>query len=144
MLIGEYIHTLDEKNRVSLPAKFRTEFGKKVVLAPGLDKSIFMFAPDEWQKIASRLAESSMLQTDNRSFNRFLFGGAVEVEVDGSGRILVPDFLKERAGLKKNVAIIGVSNRVEIWNEKTWSDYKKNVEGQADSLAEKLGSIGVL
>lgn len=144
MLIGEYIHTLDEKNRVSLPAKFRTELGKKVVLAPGLDKSIFMFAIDEWEKIAARLAESSMLQTDNRSFNRFLFGGAVEVDVDGSGRILVPDFLKERAGLKKNVAIVGVQNRVEMWNDKTWADYKKNVEGQADQLAEKLGSVGVL
>ncbi len=144
MLIGEYIHTLDEKNRMSLPAKFRSELGKKVVLAPGLDKSIFMFTVKEWEKIASRLGENSMLQADNRSFNRFMFGGAVEVDVDGSGRILVPDFLKDRANLKKTVAVIGVQNRVEIWNEKIWADYKAVVEKEADQLAEKLGSVGVL
>lgn len=144
MLIGEYIHTLDEKNRMSLPAKFRSELGKKVVLAPGLDKSIFMFTVKEWEKIASRLGENSMLQADNRSFNRFMFGGAVEVDVDGSGRILVPDFLKDRANLKKTVAVIGVQNRVEIWNEKIWADYKAVVEKEADQLAEKLGGIGVL
>jgi MraZ protein len=144
MLIGEYIHTLDEKNRMSLPAKFRSELGKKVVLAPGLDKSIFMFTVKEWEKIASRLGENSMLQADNRSFNRFMFGGAVEVDVDGSGRILVPDFLKDRASLKKTVAVIGVQNRVEIWNEKIWADYKAVVEKEADQLAEKLGGVGVL
>ncbi len=144
MLIGEYIHTLDEKNRMSLPAKFRSELGKKVVLAPGLDKSIFMFTVKEWEKIASRLGENSMLQADNRSFNRFMFGGAVEVDVDGSGRILVPDFLKDRANLKKTVAVIGVQNRVEIWNEKIWADYKAVVEKEADQLAEKLGGVGVL
>ncbi len=144
MLIGEYIHTLDEKNRMSLPAKFRSELGKKVVLAPGLDKSIFMFTVKEWEKIASRLGENSMLQADNRSFNRFMFGGAVEVDVDGSGRILVPDFLKDRASLKKTVAVIGVQNRVEIWNEKVWADYKAVVEKEADQLAEKLGGVGVL
>ncbi len=144
MLIGEYIHTLDEKNRVSLPAKFRLELGKRVVLAPGLDKSIFMFAVAEWKKISERLAENSMLQADNRSFNRFMFGGAHEVDVDTSGRILIPDFLKERAGLKKTIAVIGVQNRVEIWSEKTWGEYKKVVETQADQLAEKLGGVGVL
>lgn len=144
MLIGEYIHTLDEKNRMSLPAKFRSELGKKVVLAPGLDKSIFMFTLKEWEKIANRLGENSMLQADNRSFNRFMFGGAVEVDVDGSGRILVPDFLKDRASLKKTVAVIGVQNRVELWNEKNWAEYKSVVEKEADQLAEKLGSVGVL
>lgn len=144
MLIGEYIHTLDEKNRLSLPAKFRSELGKRVVLAPGLDKSIFMFAEVEWKKIAGRLGESSMLQADNRSFNRFMFGGAHEVEVDGSGRILIPDFLKDRAGLKKTIAVIGVQNRVELWNEKAWEVYKAEVEREADRLAEKLGSVGVL
>lgn len=144
MLIGEYKHTLDEKNRMSLPAKFRSELGKKVVLAPGLDKSIFMFTIKEWEKIAARLAENSMLQADNRSFNRFMFGGAVEVELDSAGRILVPDFLKDRADIKKNVAVIGVQNRVELWDEKGWEKYKKLVEGEADQLAEKLGTVGVL
>ena len=144
MLIGEYTYTIDEKNRVSLPSKFRQEMGKKIVVTPGLDNCLFVFTLKEWEKISEKLSEGSMLQADNRSFNRFMFGGAVEVEVDSIGRILVPDFLRERANLKNKVAVIGVQNRVEIWNEKSWVDYKKVVEKQADSLAEKLGQVGML
>jgi MraZ protein len=144
MLIGEYTHSIDDKNRVSLPAKFRTEMGKKIVITPGLDSCLFIFTSKEWQKIEERLNQSSLLQADNRSFNRFMFGGAVDTEVDANGRILIPDFLKERAGLKSKVVIIGVSSRLEVWNEKTWVDYKKVVEKQADTLAEKLGQVGVL
>lgn len=144
MLIGEYTHSIDEKNRASLPVKFRKEMGKTVVVTPGLDKCLFVFAKAEWQKISGKLSEFSMLQADNRSFNRFMFGGAVEVEIDTLGRMLLPDFLKDYAGLAGKVVMIGVLNRVEIWNEKSWSGYKKIVEGQADTLAEKLGNAGVL
>ena len=146
MLIGEYTHTLDDKNRLSLPSKFRQEMGKKVVVTPGLDQCLFVFSVKEWEKISSKLAESSMLQADTRSFNRFLFGGAQEVEIDSIGRILLPDFLRERAGLsgEGKAVIIGVQSRAEIWNEKAWSDYKSIVEKQADTLAEKLGQVGML
>ncbi len=144
MLIGEYTHSIDDKNRISLPAKFRSEMGKKMVVTPGLDACLFVFTHKEWQKIEEKLNQSSLLQADNRSFNRFMFAGAVEVEVDSAGRILIPDFLKERAHLKNKVVFIGVSSRLEIWNEKTWSEYKKVVEKQADTLAEKLGQVGVL
>ena len=144
MLIGEYTHSIDEKNRVSLPAKFRSEMGKKIVLTPGLDQCLFVFTQKEWAKIDEKLNQSSLLQADNRSFNRFMFGGAVEVEVDSIGRILIPDFLRDRANLTNKVVVLGVSSRVEIWNEKTWCEYKKVVEKQADTLAEKLGQVGVL
>lgn len=144
MLIGEYIHTLDDKNRLSLPAKFRALLGKKVVLTPGLDGSIFMFTEKEWKRIAERLSDSSILATDNRSFNRFMFGGAVETPIDGAGRILVPDFLKDRASLKGKVAVVGVSSRVELWSETKWNEYKKKVESSVDDLAGRLGSLGVL
>lgn len=146
MLIGEFTHTIDDKNRVSLPSKFRAELSKKVVITPGLDNCLFVFSTKEWVKISDRLSESSMLQADTRSFNRFLFGGAVEVEVDTIGRVLIPDFLRSRAGLdgEAKVVIIGVQSRAEIWNEKAWTDYKKVVEKQADTLAEKLGQVGVL
>jgi len=144
MLIGEYTHTIDEKNRLSLPSKFRTEMGKKVVLTPGLDSCIFVFTLKEWAKISEKLSESSMLNADSRSFNRFLLGGAVEAEIDSIGRILVPDFLKDRAGLKAKAVIIGVNTRAEIWNEKAWVEYKMVVEKQADALAEKLGQVGML
>jgi MraZ protein len=144
MLIGEYTHTIDEKNRLSLPAKFRSEMGKKVVLTPGLDNCLFVFTKGQWSKIEEKLNQSSLLQADNRSFNRFMFGGAVEADIDALGRILVPDFLRERANLKSKVSVVGVSDRVELWNDKAWADYKKVVEKQADSLAEKLGQVGVL
>ncbi len=144
MLIGEYTHSIDDKNRVALPAKFRTEMGKKIVITPGLDSCLFIFTLKEWQKIEDRLNQSSLLQADNRSFNRFMFGGATETEVDSNGRILLPEFLKDRISLKNKVVIIGVSNRLEVWNEKVWIEYKKVVEKQADTLAEKLGNVGIL
>lgn len=144
MLIGEYTHTIDEKNRLSLPAKFRTEMGKKVVLTPGLDNCIFVFSTTEWKKITEKLSESSMLNADSRSFNRFLLGGAVEAEIDTIGRVLIPDFLKGRAKLNSKVAVVGVQTRVELWDEKAWIEYKQVVEKKADSLAEKLSQVGML
>jgi len=144
MLIGEYTHTIDDKNRLSLPVKFRQEMGKKIVVTPGLDGCLFVFTMKQWETISGKLGESSILQSDTRSFNRYMLGGASEVEVDSIGRILVPDFLKDRAGLKSKVVIIGVQNRAEIWNEKAWMEYKKVVEKQADALAERLGQAGAL
>lgn len=94
MLIGEYIHTLDEKNRMSLPVKFRKEMGKSVVVAPGLDNCLSLFTVKEWQKISKKLSDSSMLASDNRSFSRFMFGQAVILDVDNNGRILIPENLK--------------------------------------------------
>jgi len=145
MLIGEYTHTIDDKNRVSLPSKVRSLMGKKIVITPGLDQCLFAFTLKEWQRIAEKLSEnSSMLSSDMRSFTRYMFGGASEVEVDNIGRVLVPDFLRERANLKTKVVLIGVQNRLEIWNEKSWIDYKRQVEKQADGLAEKLSSLGIM
>jgi len=145
MLIGEYTHTIDDKNRVSLPSKFRSLIGKKIVITPGLDQCLFAFTTKEWEKIAGKLSEnSSMLSADMRSFTRYMFGGASEIEVDNIGRVLIPDFLRERANLKTKVVLIGVQNRVEIWNEKSWTDYKKQVEKGADNLAEKLSGLGIM
>lgn len=144
MLIGEYTHSIDEKKRLSFPIKFRKEMGKTVVITPGLDKCLFVFTVKEWEKIAEKLANSSMLQADTRSFNRYLLGGAVETSVDAQGRVLIPDFLKDRAELKGRVTIVGVHSRVELWDEDVWKTYQKEVEANADSLAERLGGVGVL
>lgn len=144
MLIGEYIHTIDEKNRMSLPAKFRKELGKKIIITPGLGQCLFIFTTKEWEKVSKKLSDSdndlSFLKADQRNFNRYMFGRAAEVEMDSIGRILIPDFLKERIGLKNTAAIVGVKDRVEVWNEKKWSEEKALVEKQAEALAEKLGS----
>lgn len=144
MLIGEHKHTVDPKKRVSLPAKFRKEMGKEVVIGYGLDKCLSVYTIQEWEKFSAGLAEMSLLQSDKRSFNRFMLGGASQVEVDSLGRILIPDVLKEYAGIKEKVAIIGVHSRLEIWDEDVWSDYKKKVVSQADILAEKLGEAGMM
>ncbi len=143
MLIGEYTHAIDDKNRLSVPAKFRKELGEKIVITPGLDNCLFAYTLTEWGKVSEKLSGLSMLQADTRSFNRFMFAGAVEVEVDANGRILIPEFLKKFADLKGKVVITGIHSRVELWNEKAWIDYKKRIEKQADQLAEKLGEIGV-
>ena len=146
MLIGEYVHTIDEKNRVSLPVKFRKEMGKKVIITPCLDQCLFIFTTAEWEKVSKRLSDAdsdlSFLKADKRSFNRYMFGRAAEVEVDTIGRILIPEFLKERIKLAGSAAIIGVKDRLEVWNDKVWKAYNEKVEKEADKLAEKLGNEG--
>ena len=144
MLIGEYIHTIDEKNRISMPAKFRKELGKKIIITPGLEQCLFIFTVKEWEKVSKKLSNSntelSFLKADQRNFNRYMFGRAAEVEIDSIGRIFIPDFLKDRIGLKNTAALIGVEDRVEVWNEKVWSQNQEAIEKQAAGLAEKLGN----
>lgn len=144
MLIGEYTHSFDEKNRVSLPSRFRRELGKKVVVTRGLDTCLFLFSENEWKKFSEKLSLLSLVQGDKRKFSRFMLGGASEAEIDSAGRILIPDFLKEFAGLKEKIVLAGLHSRVEIWSEKSWSVYKKSVEKDIDVLAEKLGEVGAL
>jgi len=143
MLIGEYNHTIDPKKRVSLPSKFRKEVGKKLIMTRGLDNCLFLYPIDEWKIISEKLGTLGMGQAGTRGFNRFLLSGASEVAVDSVGRILVPDYLASFAGLKNKVVFAGVYNRIELWNEKEWTEYKKRIEKDADALAEKLGAIGM-
>lgn len=144
MLLGEYTHTLDDKKRLMLPKKFKDSLGKKLVITRGLDNCLFLYSDKEWAEIAERLRNPSFAQADTRGFSRFMFSGAAEVETDSTGRILIPEHLKKFAALKAKVVLAGVSNRVEIWDEKRWSTYQDKIEKQGDVLAEKLGEIGVL
>jgi MraZ protein len=142
MLIGEYIHSIDDKKRISLPSKFRKEIGKKVVATYGLEQCLFIYPMKEWEKISEEIAKLGMLRGDTREFNRFMFGGAVEIEVDSLGRILVPEHLISYSKIDTKAVFIGVHKRVEMWNEKKWQEYKKKVTAQADVLAEKLSQTG--
>ena len=144
MLIGEYTHTLDTKKRLSVPSKWRSELGGCVVLTRGLDNCLFVYPLKEWQKITEKIGQLPLGQADTRSFNRFFLSGATEVEIDKNGRILVPDFLKEFAKLDSKVVLAGIHDRVEIWDENRWTAYKEQIEAEADTLAEKLGDIGIL
>ncbi len=144
MLIGEYTHTQDEKKRISLPAKFRKELGKKVVITHGLDNCLFLYTMKEWMVIADKLGNLSMGAADSRGFNRIMLAGAVEIDIDSNGRVLIPEFLREFAGLNSKVVFAGVHSRVEVWSEDKWKEYKKRILKSADQLAEKLGEIGVI
>jgi MraZ protein len=144
MLIGEYKHTLDPKKRLSLPSKWRKELGSTLIVTRGLDNCLFVYPQAEWEKITEKIGNLPLGSADTRGFNRFFLSGAVEVEVDSVGRILVPDFLKDFAKLDSKVVLAGIHDRVEIWDDNRWTEYKARIEMQADSLAEKLSEIGVL
>lgn len=143
MLIGEYTHTLDEKKRISLPSKFRKELGKKVIITRGLDGCLFLYSLKEWETISHKVSEMGMANSESRGFNRFLLGSAAEVDVDGSGRILIPEHSREFAHITGKVVFAGVYSRIEIWDEKKWNAYKKVIDGQAEKMAEKLGDVGI-
>lgn len=143
MLIGEYQHTLDAKKRLAVPAKLRKELGEKGILTRGLNNCLFLYPMDKWTMLTEKLGQLPVGQGDTRSFTRLMFAGAVEVELDQLGRILVPDYLKEYAGLGQQTTIVGVYDRMEIWDSKRWEAYKQEVEKNTDMIAEKLGELGL-
>ncbi len=139
MFIGEYRHTLDAKNRVSLPAKFRKELGTSVIVTRGLDHCLFVYPKAAWKKEAQKFAQHSAGGAAGRAFARLMLAGANEADVDSAGRILVPDYLKAYATLSGKCVVAGVSDRVELWDEPAWETYTKNIERDADQFAETLG-----
>lgn len=143
MLIGEYQHTLDTKKRLAIPSKLRKELGERAVLTRGLDNCLFLYPMQEWQRLTEKLGQLPVGQGSTRSFLRLMLAGAVEVELDQLGRILVPDYLKNYAGLRQRVVIAGVYNRLEVWDEERWTSYKSEVEKNTDMIAEKLGELGL-
>lgn len=144
MLIGTYTHELDPKKRLTLPSKWRTDLGKKVVVTNGLDSSLFIFSIQEWGVVAEKLASSSFGNKDTRDFNRFILGNAFETDVDAAGRIVIPDTLKNFAKLSDKVVLAGMHSRVELWNENAWNTFTAKVSGEADVLAGKLSELGIL
>lgn len=143
MFIGEYQHSIDPKKRLAVPSKFRSELKNKVVVTRGLDKCLFMYPIRVWEDLAAKLGTLPVGESNTRSFIRLMLAGAIDCEIDRQGRILIPDFLKDYAGLDKNVIITGVYNRLEIWDESKWNEYKVNAEKNTDEIAEQLGKLGV-
>lgn len=141
MFIGEYTYSLDEKKRLSIPAKFRRILGKKAILTKGLEECLFLYPQKEWQKLVEKLEKLPLAQREARGFLRLILAGATEVEIDNLGRILIPDFLKDYAKLKKRVIIAGVLTRIEIWDEELWKEYKKKTEKEIGDISEKLSQL---
>ena len=140
MFIGEYRHTFDTKNRISLPAKFRKNLGSSVVVTRGLDHCLFIFAKAPWKKEAEKIAAHSLRGAAGRGLARFMLSGAVEADVDSAGRILIPDYLKNFAGLSDKSVVAGVNERVELWDEGAWDTYTAAMERDADQFAEHLAT----
>ena len=143
MFIGEYIYSIDEKKRLAIPAKFRQALGKKAVLTRGIDSCLVIYSLLEWEKIAKKLENLPTSQIDARGFARIMLSGATDVKIDKLGRILIPDYLKNYALLKKSVAILGISNRIEVWDRTRWEEYKKKGEQSVGDMAEKLKELGI-
>lgn len=141
MFLGEYLHTFDTKNRVSIPSKFRKDLGRVVVVTRGLDHCLYVFSRKAWEKEARSYASEVNGSAARRGLARLFLAGSSEVEVDGSGRILIPDHLKAYAGVKEKAVVAGVADRVEIWEEKAWKAYTTAIERDAESFAEKVDTV---
>jgi MraZ protein len=142
MFYGEYQHTIDRKGRIILPAKFRevaqNNFIEKFFVTRGLDKCLFMFSEDEWKNQEQKFKSIPFTKQEARKFNRIFFSGAVEVVPDKQGRILLPQYLKDFAGIKRDIVIIGVSNRIEIWDKASWQEFYASSREEFELIAEKL------
>ncbi|MDP3991199.1 MAG: division/cell wall cluster transcriptional repressor MraZ [Candidatus Nealsonbacteria bacterium] len=139
MFKGEYPYLIDDKKRLAIPAKFRLELGKKAVLTRGLDNCLVIYPLKEWDILAGKLESLPSGKLDARGFIRIMLSGAVDVEIDKLGRILIPDRLKEYSFLKKNVIVIGLSNKIEIWDETRWKEYQGKMEKTVGEMAQQLG-----
>jgi len=143
MFIGEYNYIIDPKGRISIPRQLRKYLSGRVVLTRGLDNCLFLFPEKDWKQIADKIKALPLSQANSRAFSRFMLSGAMNVRLDKQGRILIPDYLRHYAFLKKKIVLAGVYNRLEIWDKKKWEEYKKHTERESGDIAEKLGNLGI-
>ena len=143
MFIGEYQHNIDQKGRMAVPSKFRKALTKGAVVTKGLDDCLFLYTKDEWKKLADKLAALPIARANTRAFARLMLAGAMDVEIDRQGRMLIPDYLRKYASMNKKVVITGLYNRLEIWDETKWDKYKQGTESKSGDIAEALGELGV-
>lgn len=143
MLIGEYEHSLDAKGRLIMPAKLRTDMGENFIITKGLDGCLFVFSQNEWSNFESKLKELPLTNKNARDFVRFFLSGATECEIDKQGRFLLVNTLREYAEITKEVIIIGVGTRLEIWDKEKWKKYNSNENISADTIAENMTMLGI-
>lgn len=143
MFIGEYQHTIDEKGRLAVPTKFRAAFAEGAVITRGLDNCLFVYPMSQWKELAGKLSSLPISQKNSRAFARLMLAGAMDVELDKQGRVVVPEYLREFAAVGKKVVVAGLYNRLEIWSEERWQEYKKQTEGESGEIAEAMGELGV-
>ncbi len=143
MFIGEYSHNLDEKGRLAVPKKFRQALSKGAVVTRGLDNCLFLYTTSEWKKLADKLANLPFAQANTRAFARLMLAGAMDVNLDKQGRIILPEYLRNFADLTKQTIVAGLYNRLEIWDQKAWNEYTKKSEKESTKIAEQMSELGV-
>ena len=143
MFIGQYRHTLDDKGRLSVPVKFRAGVAQGLVITRGLDRSLFLYPKQEWERLAQKLAALPLGKSDTRAFARLMLAGAMDADIDGSGRVTIPQYLRDYASLTKHVIVTGLYDRLEVWDEETWNVYCAKTEAEGNDIAERLGDQGV-
>lgn len=143
MFIGEYQHTLDSKGRIIIPSKFRDDLGEVFVMTKGLDNCLFVYPKEEWANLEEKLKTLPLTNRDARAFIRFFFSGATECILDKQGRVLIPGNLREHSKLDKDVVVIGVSTRMEIWSKEEWETYNSDDNLSYDIIAEKMAELGI-
>lgn len=143
MLIGEYEHSLDVKGRLIMPAKLRADIGEKFIISKGLDGCLFVFSQNEWSNFEAKLKELPLTNKNARDFVRFFLSGATECELDKQGRFLIVNNLRAYAEIEKEVIIIGVGTRLEIWNKEKWDKYNSSENLSADAIAENMTMLGI-
>ena len=143
MFIGEYKHNLDNKGRLAVPAKFRVSLKDGAVVTRGLDNCLFLYSKKEWAKLAKKIVSLPINKANDRAFARLMLAGAMDVDFDNQGRIMLPEYLRKFAKLKKRTVIAGLYNRLEIWDEAAWNKYKTGTEKKSSAIAEALGELGV-
>lgn len=143
MFIGEYQHTIDEKGRLAMPVKFRAQMAEGAVITKGLDNCLSVYTLSEWQKLAEKLASMPFTQAASRAFARMMLAGATQVVPDKQGRVNIPSYLREYAGISGQVVVAGLYSRVEIWSQKNWQEYKAKTESDSVAIAEELSNLRV-
>ena len=143
MLMGEYTHTIDAKGRVILPADFRSELGESFIITKGLDSCLFIYTMTEWENLSTKLKQLPLAKAEARAFVRFFFSGARQLECDKQGRFLVPAALRAHAKLQKDVVLIGISSRIELWSREEWNRYNEEINPSVSSIAENLVDLGI-
>lgn len=143
MFIGEYQHTLDSKGRLIIPSKLREQLGETFVMTKGLDSCLFVYPENEWAILEEKLKTLPLTNRDARAFVRFFFSGASELGLDKQGRTLVPSNLREYSKLDKDVVVIGVSTRIEIWSKEEWDIYNNDENLNYDNIAETMAELGI-
>jgi len=138
MFIGEYTHSVDDKGRLAIPVKFRAQLASGAVVTKGFDKCLFLYTMDEWQRLVEKINAMPVSQSNARAVARMMLAGAMDVTPDKQGRVILPKYLTAYAGVKSNVVVAGLYNRLEIWDTKSWQEYKAKSEKDADSAAEQL------